>query len=171
MGVKYHLLTEVAVEYNRLPKKAKQPVLETEETIEFHLFPWYYIERKEAVSNDPLMQFVMCILHSRTNAHLQHWMTASRSDHQALNFFYDEVVDILDNFVEAFQGEYGKLHDVIDGYVFPTGKPLDYFVALAKEIDLLRKESGFPQECWLQNIVDELRTLVSQTIYQLRELK
>ena len=50
MGTKYHLLTEVEVEYNRLPKKAKQPVLETDGTIEFHVFPWYYVERKEAVN-------------------------------------------------------------------------------------------------------------------------
>lgn len=50
MGVKYHLLTEKALEYKTLPKKATEPVLETEETIEFHLFPWYYIERKEPVN-------------------------------------------------------------------------------------------------------------------------
>lgn len=129
------------------------------------------IERKEAVSNDPLMQFVMCILHSRTNAHLQHWMTASRSDHTALGAYYDGVVDLLDTFVESLQGQYGKLHDVMDGYTFPTGKPLDYFMNLANEIDTLRRQTGFPQDSWLQNIIDELRALVSQTIYQLRELK
>lgn len=50
MGVKYHLLSEKALEYKTLPKKATEPVLETEETIEFHVFPWYYIERKEAVN-------------------------------------------------------------------------------------------------------------------------
>lgn len=129
------------------------------------------IKQTEEKTDDPLMQFVMCMLHARTNAHLQHWMTSSRSDHQALNFFYDGVVDILDNFVEAFQGQYGKLHDVIDGYVFPTGKPLDYFRSLAAEIDTLRRQPGFPQDTYLQNIVDEMRALVSQTIYQLAELK
>lgn len=125
----------------------------------------------EATKDDPIMQFVMCMLHSRTNAHLQHWMTSSRSDHQALNLFYDGIVPILDSFVESFQGQYGKLHDVMNGYVFPTGKPLDYFLSLADEIDLLRVNNKFPQESWLQNIVDEMRALVSQTIYQLRELK
>ena len=129
------------------------------------------VERREAQGSDPLMQFVMCMLHARTNAQLQHWMTSSKSDHQALNFFYDGVVELLDNFVEAFQGQYGKLHDVIDGYVFPTGKPLDYFRGLAQEIDTLRREAKFPQESWIQNIVDEIRALVSQTIYQLAELK
>jgi hypothetical protein len=42
---------------------------------------------------------------------------------------------------------------------------------LADEIDTLRKQNGFPQDSWMQNIVDEMRALVSQTIYQLRELK
>ena len=103
------------------------------------------IERNEAQGDDPLMQFVMCMLHSRTNAHLQHWMTASRSDHTALSFYYDGVVDLLDTFVESFQGQYGKLHDVMDGYVFPTGKPLDiWLMKLTRCVDKLdsRKTVG-----------------------------
>jgi hypothetical protein len=122
------------------------------------------IERNEAQGDDPLMQFVMCMLHSRTNAHLQHWMTASRSDHTALSLYYDGIVDLLDTFVESFQGQYGKLHDVMDGYVFPAIKPLDYFLYLANEIDTLRKQIGFPQDSWLQNIVDEMRALVSDMV-------
>ena len=50
MGVKYHLLTGKEVPYRILPAKATQPVLDTETTVEYHLFPWYYIERKEAVN-------------------------------------------------------------------------------------------------------------------------
>lgn len=122
-------------------------------------------------TNDPLMQFVMCLLHARTTAHLKHWMTHSRSDHQALQFFYDGIVDLVDTFVEGFQGEYGLLHDITDGYVFPTGEPYAYFLALGQEIDTLRKQDRFPQESWLQNAVDEIRMLVSQTKYQLKELK
>ena len=122
-------------------------------------------------TDDPLMQFVMCLLHARTTAHLKHWMTHSRSDHQALQFFYDGIVDLVDTFVEGFQGEYGLLHDIIDGYVFPTGEPYAYFLALGQEIDTLRKQDRFPQESWLQNAVDEIRILVSQTKYQLKELK
>jgi hypothetical protein len=122
-------------------------------------------------TDDPLMEFVMCMLHARTTAHLKHWMTASRSDHQALQFFYDGIVNLIDNFVEGFQGEYGKIHDVTDGYVFPVGEPYDYFLALGQEIDELRIEPRFPQDSWLQNAVDEIRMLVSQTKYQLKELK
>jgi hypothetical protein len=98
-------------------------------------------------------------------------MTHSRSDHQALQFFYDGIVDLVDNFVEGFQGEYGLLHDITDGYVFPVGEPYPYFLALGQEIDTLRKQERFPQESWLQNAVDEIRMLVSQTKYQLKELK
>jgi hypothetical protein len=122
-------------------------------------------------TDDPLMQFVMCLLHARTTAHLKHWMTHSRSDHQALQFFYDGIVDLVDTFVEGFQGEYGLLHDITDGYVFPIGEPYPYFLALGVEIDTLRKQERFPQESWLQNAVDEIRMLVSQTKYQLKELK
>ena len=122
------------------------------------------------VGKDPLMQFVMCLLHARTTSHLMHWMTKSRSDHQALQFFYDGIIPLLDQFVEGFQGERGKLNNVIDGYVFPSVEPLQYFVDLGVEIDTLRATPGFPMESWMQNAVDEIRTLTSQTIYQLREL-
>jgi len=130
------------------------------------------VASSEAVeaSSDPLMEFVMCLLHARTTAHLMHWMTKSRSDHQALQFFYDGIIPLVDQFVEGFQGERGKLHDVIDGYTFPTVEPLQYFVELAAEIDAKRNMTGFPIESWIQNAVDEIRLLTSQTIYQLREL-
>ena len=131
------------------------------------------VESSEAAqqpNSDPLMEFVMCLLHARTTAQLKHWMTQSRSDHQALDFFYEGIIPLVDQFVEGFQGQYGKLHSVIDGYKFPTVEPLEYFLALALEIDTKRTATGFPIESWLQNSVDEIRLLTSQTIYQLREL-
>jgi hypothetical protein len=116
------------------------------------------------------MDFVMCLLHARTTAHLKHWMTPSRSDHQALQFFYEAAPDLIDSFVEGFQGEYGKITNVPDGYMFPKGPPYPYFDSLGIEIDKYRSSPAFPQETWLQNVVDEIRLLVSQTKYQLKEL-
>lgn len=130
------------------------------------------VASSEAVQadSDPLMEFVMCLMHARTTAQLKHWMTKSRSDHQALDFFYEGIIPLVDEFVEGFQGGYGKLHSVIDGYAYPTVEPLQYFLDLAYEIDTKRTASGFPFDSWLQNSVDEIRLLTSRTIYQLREL-
>lgn len=120
---------------------------------------------------DPLMELVTCLQHSRTTAQMQHWKTASRSDHQALNFFYDTLPPLLDAFVESFQGKYGKLTDYILDYKLSDAEPLSYMTDLADEVELLRRAEGFPQDSWLQNQIDTMVQTIYQTVYQLRELK
>ena len=120
---------------------------------------------------DPLMELVTCLQHSRTTAQMQHWKTASRSDHQALNFFYDTLPPLLDTFVESFQGKYGKLTDYILDYKLSGAEPLSYMTALADEVETLRRAEGFPQDSWLQNQVATMVQVIYQTVYQLRDLK
>lgn len=120
---------------------------------------------------DPMMDLVTCLQHSRTTAQMQHWKTASRSDHQALNFFYDTLPPLLDSFVESFQGKYGKLTDYILDYKLSAEEPLPYMLALADEVETLRRAEGFPQDSWLQNQVDTMVQVIYQTVYQLRDLK
>lgn len=125
--------------------------------------------REQAQGDTPSDLFVMALLHARTTAHLQHWRTPSRSDHQALEFFYDGIVPLVDGYVEGYQSVYGKVTP-LDGYTFPTEEPLQYFQNLAALIDTCRTMNGFPTESWLQNAVDEIRLLTAQTIYQLKDL-
>lgn len=120
---------------------------------------------------DPLMEMVTCLQHSRTQAQMQHWKTASRSDHQALNFFYDTLPPLLDDFVESFQGKYGKLTDYILDYKLSAEEPLPYMLALAVKVETLRRSEGFPQDSWLQNQIDTMVQTIYQTVYQLRDLK
>lgn len=127
----------------------------------------YSIEAKKA---DPVMDFVMLLLHARTNAHILHWTTSSYSAHQALNFFYEGVPSLLDGFVEGFQGRYGKLHDFQSGFE-PASNALSYLTEVCAKIEQIRRQTGFPQDSFLQNKVDEIVDLCSSTIYKLRELK
>jgi len=69
--------------------------------------------------SDPVMQFVMCLLHSVTNAHILHFASLSLSQHSALQVFYSEIGDHLDDFVEAFQGKYGLLTNYLADYQLP----------------------------------------------------
>lgn len=126
--------------------------------------------REQMQGAQPNNLFIMALLHARTTSHLQHWRTSSRSDHTALQFFYEGIIPLLDGYVEASQSIYLKVVPE-DGYTFPTESPLIYFENLAAYIDECRYMKGFPMETWLQNKVDEIRLLIAQTIYQLRELK
>lgn len=119
---------------------------------------------------DPVMQFVMCLLHSVTNAHILHLSTTSYSTHQALGNFYAEIGDLVDGFVEAFQGKYGLLTDYKSDYSVPTN-PIDYMNYLKAEVEKLRRDPKFPQDSDLQNEVDTIANLINSTLYKLRFLK
>jgi hypothetical protein len=120
--------------------------------------------------SDPVMQFTMCLLHSVTNAHILHLTTKSYSEHKALETFYTEIGDHVDDFVEAFQGKYGLLHDFTADYELPT-TPLAYLTYLKDEVATLRTANRFPQDSELQNITDEIAQLIDSTLYKLRFLK
>jgi hypothetical protein len=119
---------------------------------------------------DPVMDMVMCLLHSVTNAHILHFSATSYSAHQALGNFYAEIGDLVDSFVEAFQGKYGLLTDYKAEYALPTN-PIDYMNYLKAEVEKLRREPQFPQDSELQNEVDNIANLINSTIYKLRFLK
>jgi len=119
---------------------------------------------------DPVMQFVMCLLHSVTNGHILHLTTTSYAEHKALQGYYTKVDDLVDEFIEAFQGKYGLLHDFTADYELP-GTPVEYLTYLKDEVATLRKEERFPQDSELQNNVDEIAQLIDSTLYKLRFLK
>ena len=123
----------------------------------------------EATQDDPVMQFVMCLLHSVTNAHILHLSTKSYSQHKALETFYTEIGDHVDDFVEAFQGKYGLLTKYTNDYELPT-QPVEYLTYLNNEVKTLRQASNFPQDSELQNITDEIAQLIDSTLYKLRFL-
>jgi hypothetical protein len=119
---------------------------------------------------DPVMQFVMCLLHSVTNAHILHFSTTSYSAHKALQNFYEEIGDLVDSFVEAFQGKYGLLTDYKAEYALPP-EPIAYMNYLKAEVEKLRRDPAFPQDSELQNEVDNIANLINSTLYKLRFLK
>jgi hypothetical protein len=120
--------------------------------------------------SDPVMQFTMCLLHSVTNGHILHLTTTSYAQHKALENFYTGIGDLVDGFVEAFQGKYGLLHDFTADYVLP-GQPIEYLTYLKDEVEMLRRSERFPQDSELQNTVDEIAQLIDSTLYKLRFLK
>lgn len=120
--------------------------------------------------SDPVMQFTMCLLHSVTNAHILHLTTNSYAEHKAFKSYYTKVGDLVDSFVEAFQGKYGLLHDFTVDYKLPE-QPVAYMMYLADEVATLRGSERFPQDSEMQNIVDEVAQLIDSTLYKLRFLK
>lgn len=119
---------------------------------------------------DPVMDLVMCLLHSVTNAHILHFQTTSFSEHMALGTFYSEIGDLIDGFVEAFQGKYGLLTKYKADFQLPD-EPIAYLKYLQAEVETARRMPNFPQDSELQNEIDNIANLINSTLYKLRFLK
>jgi hypothetical protein len=124
------------------------------------------------VNQDPVMDFTMCLLNSVTTAHILHLKSQSYSQHMALGTFYGEIGDLVDAFVEAFQGKYGLLTKYRDTCeLYPDMEPVAYLTYLKDEVETLRRKPKFPQDSELQNEVDNIANLINSTLYKLRFLK
>ena len=118
--------------------------------------------------NDNMAMFAATLLHSATNTHFFHWSTDSFSKHTALGTYYDEIVELTDNLVEAYMGCYNKITTFPSVYHQPK-EAVKYLESLKNFVDEARKD--LPQESQIQNIIDEIAQLIDSTLYKLRFLK
>ena len=124
----------------------------------------------KVTSREPVSALVMCLLHSVTNTHILHLQTTSYSEHMALGSFYQEIGDLVDGFVEAYQGKYGILSSYSSEFTLPEN-PIDYLRYLKAEVEMQRSKPDFPRDSELQNEVDNIANLINTTLYKLRFLK
>jgi len=113
---------------------------------------------------------ISLLFSSRTQAHVFHLQTMSFAEHNALNTYYDGIVDIIDQLVEAYQGKYGlvnKYSNVKLSDYTNKQQVIQYFEGLMKSIETLRTEIP---DSFLQNIIDTVVDLISSTLYKLKYL-
>lgn len=105
---------------------------------------------------------------ARNQAHIEHWNTDSYAKHVALGDFYDEIVDLIDTFVEAYQGKFGLVGKV---KLVPSAQPL---LEMLKE-DVQWIEDNHEDLCKgikaLGNLLDNITGLYLSTIYKLENLE
>lgn len=104
---------------------------------------------------------------SRTMSHMAHLKTKSYATHIALNEFYDGIIDLADNLIEAAQGQYGVL-DV--PFVNASGNVNDPIGMLQGHLKQLETTMSMVDEDYLMNIFQEITTLYRSTLYKLVNL-
>lgn len=124
------------------------------------------------MENTIIAQFVSALMASRTQAHIFHLQTPSFAAHKALNEFYDNIIDLIDGFVESYQGKYG----IISGYsnvALQEYQSCDgiimYFSTLVAFIE--KTKTLIAQDSYIQNQVDEIVAEINSLLYKLRFLK
>lgn len=106
-------------------------------------------------------KFIGMLFQSRDTMHLQHLKTTSFAEHKALNAYYDDILDLTDKFTEAYFGRFGRIDIVI-----PESKvmsSMEHLKMMQSTLDMERE--NYPSE--LQNIIDEMLSLVDKTLYLL----
>ena len=129
----------------------------------------YSQNSSESEGSDNPQEALLCeMLETSAQAKIFHWQTSSRSEHEALGEFYEGFNELMDKFIESYQGCYGRIMLGCDMEVKPytMDAPVTFLEAFKSYISgdarmLVMGNSA------LTNILDEINGLVDQTIYRL----
>lgn len=113
--------------------------------------------------------FVATLLHSGTNAHFLHLQSKSYAQHVALGKYYDKIIELVDDWAEAYQGCYEIISPYPTDFHTAKGDPVDYLEMLSEYVEKIRKT--LPDESQLQQLVDNIAELIDTTLYKLKNLK
>ena len=117
---------------------------------------------------DPQEELLCEMLEASAQAKVFHWQTSSFAEHDAVGEFYEGFNNLMDRFIESYQGCYGRIMMGCDMEVKPY--TLDAPITFLEEFKSYISGGarmlviGNPA---LTNILDEINGLVDQTIYRL----
>lgn len=114
--------------------------------------------------------FVGMLFLARDVTHSVHLNTRSYAKHKALGGFYDKVVDLADDFAEAYQGRHGLIGPITLMSAKKTSNVVEFLQDQLTEIEANRYKFCDEDDSAIQNIIDEIVSLYLSTLYKLRFL-
>lgn len=117
--------------------------------------------------------FFSKLFESRQITHIYHLQVrgdeGSYAAHVALDAYYGGILELLDEIIEVYQGQYGIIdkYDTINTDLTETKEKLTYFEEF---VNFVRKERSCisVEDTHLHNIVDEMVALLYKTLYKLK---
>ena len=117
-------------------------------------------------------QLISRVFYARNVAHFEHWRatgTGSFSKHMALGSFYDEIIEAIDDLVEAYQGAFNIIGDI------PAPDVSERDVLKLLEADAAWIEEHHEDICEgnraVANLIDGVTEVYLSAVYKLRNLK
>jgi hypothetical protein len=111
--------------------------------------------------------FISILRNSSPQVHIFHNQTRIYSEHQALGMYYDDVLDLIDRLTETYTALNGEIINYTSmpyrDYV-SKDETVNYFKALYQYVETNRV---IFKQSFLQNIIDELCELLTQTLFRL----
>ena len=105
---------------------------------------------------------------ARDSIHFAHLNTTSYAEHKALGEFYDKWLDLVDGFVETYQGRYARINGSITINAV-SGLDAEKYIGTLRKFLLEDAMSIFnpAMDIDLANIVADMISLVNHTLYKL----
>ena len=116
-------------------------------------------------------ELVALLFYSSEFGRKAHLSTRSRSDHQALHTFYEELVELTDKLVEAYQGRCGKISIPLCDPADPTSEPIGALRNHLSILEAVRYQAVPKEDAPIHSVIDDICLLYLKTLYQLTELK
>ena len=114
--------------------------------------------------------FVGILFLARDVTHSVHLNTRSYSKHKALNKFYDEIIEVADDFAEAYQGRHGLIGPISLMSAKKTSNVIEFLEGQLAEIESARYDVCDKADTSMQQLIDNIIQLYLSTLYKLRFL-
>jgi hypothetical protein len=114
--------------------------------------------------------FVGILFLARDVTHSVHLNTRSYSKHKALQRFYENIIELADNFAEAYQGRHGLMGPISLQSAKKTTNVIEFLENQLEEIETDRYKVCDESDTAIQNLIDEIVALYLATLYKLRFL-
>jgi hypothetical protein len=114
--------------------------------------------------------FVGILFLARDVTHSVHLNTRSYSKHKALQKFYENIIDLADDFSEAYQGRHGLMGPISLMSAKKTSNVIQFLESQLAEIEGARYDVVDKADTTLQQLIDNIVQLYLSTLYKLRFL-
>lgn len=127
---------------------------------------------RSKISKSPLKytvpQLTAELLEAVTITHKFHLEAKSRSyaEHVALGAFYNSIGESADDIYEQYAGQISP--EPIPDSILTATEPIEYLEKLLNFVEETRLETPYSH---LQNLMDEVKSLITGTLYKLKYLK
>jgi len=133
-------------------------------------------ESSEEVSESNPVKFISKLFESREMAHMFHLKAqgdGSHASHLALEGYYEEIINTIDDLVEVYQGQYDIIegYDIIDKENENSTEPVQYFIDVAEFVKRTRYSAILEEDAHIQAIIDDVLINLYKLVYKLRFLK
>lgn len=129
----------------------------------------YSMPAGENESGESPQEELLCeMLEASAQAKVFHWQTSSFAEHEALGEFYNDFNGLMDKFIEAYQGCYGRIMLGCELEVKPytMDAPVTFLTSFKQYVSSDARMLVMGNSA-LSNILDEINGLVEQTLYRL----